>query len=953
MKITKLLFILCFAASLQAQNPVTPSSSADRLNTFKHHQDLKASALTANIEARNIGPTVFSGRVSEIAVHPNDPSIFYVAYASGGLWKTINNGTSFTPIFDYEAVMTIGAIAVDWENEIIYVGTGEVNSSRSSYAGLGMYKSTDDGKSWMHIGLDDTHHIGRVVIDPKDPNTIYVAALGHLYSPNEERGIFKSSDSGSSWTKVLYVNENCGGVDLVMDPNNSGILYAAMWERERRAWDFKEAGAGSGIYKSTDSAATWNKLNGGFPQGENIGRIGLDLMHKDGKNYLYALLDNYNRRPAEKEEEDAGLQKDQFKTMSTGQFQALDENRLEDYLRDNSFPEKYSASSVKELVKNGDVKVSDLASYLEDANRMLFDTPVIGAEVYLSTDEGTTWKKTHTDYIDGLYNSYGYYFGQIRVADYDPSEIVIMGVPILLSKDAGVSWENINGDNVHVDHHELYINPKRPGHYINGNDGGINISYDFGKTWIACNSPSVGQFYYINVDNEKPYNVYGGTQDNGVWKGPSTHKETDRWRIVGNYPYKRLMGGDGMQVQIDNRNADIVYTGFQFGNYFRIDAGENSRDYITPKPDLGKSPYRWNWQSPILLSPHNQDILYMGSNVLLRSMDKGENFTEISSDLTKGGKPGDVAYGTLTTIDESKIKFGLIYTGSDDGYIHRSKDGGNTWERVSDSLPQDLWVSRVQASQHDANVVYASLNGYRWDDFKAYLYKSSDSGNTWTDISANLPDYSINSVKEDPKDKNLLYVASDNGVYFSNDGGLSYSSISEELPSVPVHDLVVQAKADDLVIGTHGRSIYIVNLEELRMLSKIKDKALYVFELKSKDFNERWGTRRNVYSKYFEPKMTIPVYTKDASVLKMKVKNTKGQELTERIFNVTKGLNYLEYDLSVDNSKKATLANTQTAKEKKVKLAENGKLYLYPGTYTFEFYNAKGNEKIEFELIDK
>lgn len=954
MKITNLIFLLFLASVLTGQNPVEATSPSDRLSTFSKHKNLQDASLISNVEARNIGPTVFSGRVSEIAVHPEDPSIFYVAYASGGLWKTTNNGTSFTPIFDNEAVITLGAIAVDWENNMIYTGTGEVNSSRSSYAGLGIYKSADDGKSWTHLGLNDSHHIGRIVIDPKNPNVIYVAALGHLYSANKERGVFKSVDGGTTWSKVLYVDENSGAVDLVIDPNNSLTLYAAIWERERRAWDFIEAGEGSGIYKTVDGAITWEKLSSGFPQGENIGRIGLDMTEKNGKTYLYALLDNYNRRPEEKKESDDGaLEKDQFKIMSNSSFLALDDKKLEKYLKDNRFPDKYDVSTVKDLVKEGTVQVSDLATYLEDANRLLFDTPVIGAEVYLSMDDGGSWKKTHSGYIDNLYNSYGYYFGQIRVADYDPNEIVIMGVPILLSKDAGATWKNINGDNVHVDHHDLYINPNREGHYINGNDGGINISYDHGETWIACNSPAVGQFYYINVDNEKPYNVYGGTQDNGVWVGPSTHKETDRWHIVGDYPYKRLMGGDGMQVQIDNRNANTVYTGFQFGNYFKVNKQNKKTKYITPKPDLGKTPYRWNWQSPILLSPHNQDILYMGANVILRSMDKGESFVEISEDLTKGGKRGDVAFGTITTMDESKLKFGLMYTGSDDGYIYRTTDAGSSWDRISDNLPQDLWVSRVQASQHDEDLVYVSLNGYRWDDFNAYLYKSEDKGNTWTSISNGLPNYSINVIKEDPKDKNIIYVGTDNGTYISHDGGMRFTTISKNIPSVPVHDLVIQSEADDLVIGTHGRSIYIVDLEEIRKFSEIKEKPIYVFEVDSKKYSTRWGSRRNVYSSYNEPKLTIAVYSKEPGNIKMKVKNSKNQDLTERSYIVTSGLNYIDYDMSIDPSKISTLKNMLSKEEYRPKLADNGKLYLYPGEYIFELSNRQGNEKVTFELIDK
>lgn len=400
--------------------------------------------------------------------------------------------------------------------------------------------------------------------------------------------------------------------------------------------------------------------------------------------------------------------------MTDEQFKDLKKEDLDTYLKDNRFPKKYSAAKVKSMFDAGKIKPMDLASYLENANSLLFDTPVIGAELYASDDGGQTWSKTHDDYLDAVYNSYGYYFGVVRVNPSNLDEVYVLGVPIIRSDDGGKTFTFIGGDNVHSDHQALWVNPNRDGHIINGNDGGINISYDAGEHWSKCNSPSVGQFYQITVDMAKPYNVYGGLQDNGVWFGPSTNNPSTRWHSTGQYPFKSIMGGDGMYTQVDTRDNVTAYTGFQFGNYFRVNTKTGSRKRITPSHELGDTPLRWNWLSPIHLSVHNPDIFYMGSNKLFRSFNKGDDFEAISDDLTTGGKKGDVAYGTLATIHESPKKFGLLYTGSDDGLVHVSRNGGYEWENISAGLPENLWVSRVQASAHKESRLYVSLNGYRW-----------------------------------------------------------------------------------------------------------------------------------------------------------------------------------------------------------------------------------------------
>ncbi|HFA52166.1 MAG TPA: glycosyl hydrolase, partial [Bacteroidetes bacterium] len=583
--ITTLLFLPLFLFSQQINPAYTPAP--ERLQNSDKRKAMLEQSLVKNVPFKSIGPSVFSGRVADVDVRPENPTFFYVAYASGGLWKTENNGQSFTPLFDNEAVMSIGDIAVDWPNNSVWVGTGEVNSSRSSYSGVGMFKSTDGGETWQHKGLPESHHIGRVLVHPSDPNTVWVAVLGHLYSPNEERGIYKTTDGGETWNRVLFVDENTGAIDLVIDPQNPNILYAATWHRERRAWDFVESGEGSGIYKSIDGGNNWTLLStseSGFPTGKGAGRIGLDAAVKNGKTILVAVIDNQNRRPKEDKKE-KGLTKDALRDMSAEAFLKLEEKDIEKYLKDNNFPKKYTPKKVKKMVRKHEIKPAALAEYLDNANAQLFDTPVVGAEVYSSDDGGLTWAKTHEGYLDDVYYSYGYYFGQIRVAKQQPEKLYIFGVPILVSEDGGKNWQTINSPNVHSDHHALWVDPARNGHLILGNDGGINISYDGGENWVKCNTPSVGQFYHIAVDMEQPYNVYGGLQDNGSWYGPHTFKASTRWHATGHYPYRSFAGGDGMQTAVDTRDNNTIYGGFQFGFYFRINKKTGKKKRITPRHD--------------------------------------------------------------------------------------------------------------------------------------------------------------------------------------------------------------------------------------------------------------------------------------------------------------------------------------------------------------------------------
>ena len=947
MKTLTPLFLALFLVSFQLTAQLSSTSAAEVEKAVKAKAEMTDNSIVKNVPFENIGPSIMSGRVTDLAVNPDDPTEFYVGYASGGVWHTVNNGTTFSPVLDSSPTQNVGDIAVDWKNRTIWVGTGENNSSRSSYAGIGILKSSDNGKTWTNVGLMDSHHIGRILINPNNPDEVVVGVTGHLYSPNQERGIYKTTDGGKTWAQRLFVDDMSGIIDLQHSPNNFNVMFAASWTKDRKAWNFDGSGNNSAIYKSTNAGETWEKVsseNSGFPTGVGVGRIGLAVFDE---NTVYAIHDSQFRRPDEGDSRrgDEGLTKEDFKTMSVDAFLKLDDKKLNGFLKMNGFQEKYKADNVKQMVRNGSVKPIDLAKYLEDANSLLFDTPVIGAEVYLSNDGGKNWTKTNDEYLDGIYFSYGYYFGHIYVSPANKDHIYIYGVPIIKSKDGGKTYSSISAENVHADHHALWINPKNPKHLINGNDGGVNITYDDGENWIKNNAPSVGQFYYINVDNEKPYNVYGGLQDNGVWVGPNNARENKSWEQSGAYPWKSIMGGDGMQVQIDSRDANIVYTGFQFGNYFRInrETGDNKRLEINH--ELGETPYRFNWQTPILLSPHNQDIVYFGGNKLMRSMNKGDDWEAISDDLTAGGKKGNVAYGTIATISESPFQFGLIYTGSDDGYINVTKNGGGSWERVSNNLPQNLWVSRVIASQHMKERVYATLNGYRRDDFKVYAYMSEDYGKTWKSISSNIPMSPINVIKEDPSNENILYLGTDNGAYVSFDKGGSWELFSMGLPNVAFHDIVIQAEAKDLLLGTHGRSIYKANISALQNMSPaLNNKAVALFDTRSVRHSRQWGRSWSKWMDAYEPSTSFSFYTNASGSKTLKVLSEGGTELNSMSIQADKGFNYAEYDLSITEA--GMKAFMKENKSIKINKAQNGKYYLPKGTYVIKM----GSESTSFEV---
>ncbi len=574
----KHFFTLCliylFGAGISTHAQVQPTPGDERLKVVDQRSALEKKSILNDVKFHSIGPSIMSGRVVEIVANPDDATEFYVAYATGGLWHTTNNGQSFTPVMDSLDIMTIGSFAVNWsarasseKSRIIWVGTGEVNSSRSSYAGMGVYKTKDGGKTWEYLGLPESQHIGKIVLSPGDDNTAWVAVLGHLYSSNKERGVYKTTDGGKTWKQTLYVDDNTGAVDLDINNSNPSELYAAMWYRTRRAWKWEESGKTGGVFKSTDGGETWKMVSGagsGFPISDKLGRIGVAVYPKN-PNIVYAIIDNNTSKPDTTKKNDSMYKKDDFKNLTKEQFAALDSKKLDTFLRKSFFPRKYTAASVKDMVATDKVKPTAVWDYL-DSDDGFQNTGIMGCEVYRSDDAGMTWKKTNTKPI-GIYSTYGYYFGKIFISPTNENKLVITGVQLQMSTDGGKTWKNIDKRNVHGDHHSIWIDPKRDSHIINGNDGGCNITYDDGENWVFANTPPVGQYYSVVTDDDKPYNVYGGLQDNNVWYGPSNYVAGPGWQSSGDYPYKSLVGGDGMQVQVDTRDNTTTYAASHLGVY--------------------------------------------------------------------------------------------------------------------------------------------------------------------------------------------------------------------------------------------------------------------------------------------------------------------------------------------------------------------------------------------------
>ncbi len=866
---------------------------------------------------REIGPANVGGRVDDIEAVESNPSIIYLGFATGGVWKSLNNGTTWTPIFETYPVSSIGDIAIaPSDPNVVWVGSGEPNNRQSSSFGDGVYKSTDAGKTLTNMGLKDTQSIARIVIHPKDPNIVYVAVIGHLFGPNKDRGVFKTTDGGKTWSNTNFINDDTGFIDLVMDPKNPNVLFASSYQRRRVPWGFNGGGPGSGIWKTTDGGKAWKRLEGGgLPEGI-LGRIGLAIA-RSKPNVIYAQMEvgasagTGGNVTAEGKEAPAGA--GGFGGFGGGQPPAR----------------PGAAPPPPDPKKSG---------------------------VWRSDDGGKTWKVMSNN------DDRPMYYSQIRVDPSNDQIVYTMGAPFHKSIDGGKTFKVVQGI-AHSDHHGMWIDPKNPNHLLLGNDGGLDVSYDQAETWEFVNTLPVAQFYAVSADMRRPYFVCGGLQDNGSWCGPSAVRSQTG---ILNTDWFRVGGGDGFYTQQDPTDPNIVYAESQDGNVNRLDlrtgrstsikpraarprpaAGQpdpnaamtamaeqlgfgrgGATANIVPEPPVGEQ-YRFFWNTPVLLSPHNASTVYVGANRLFISRDRGESWTG-TPDLTKNvsrfvrpimGVAGDApmaskhdgagAFSSIVTIGESPVMPGVLWVGTNDGNLQVSRDGGATWKNVVDSVPgvpKETHVSRVEPSHFDAGTCYVSFDGHRTDDMTPYVFVTKDYGQTWTSLVANLPSANVNVIKEDPKNRNLLYLGNEYGFYISLNGGKAWTRFSTGLPTVRIDDVMVHPRDNDLILATHGRSLYI--MDDITPLQALSDKVtaadVTLFEPRPgvQWLNDPTLARQLGGSKLFqgqnpEPGTAISYYLKAAPSgdAKITITDYAGKVVREMAGTKEAGLNRVQWNL--------------------------------------------------------
>jgi photosystem II stability/assembly factor-like uncharacterized protein len=838
MKQLSRILILIFCVFFVSQNLLTQGGEAfneDLLKSFKY---------------RALGPARKGGRILRIVVPESQPYTFYVVTATGGLWKTENNGTTFTPVFENESTMAIGDMAVAVSDpDVLYIGTGTPASGRISLRGDGVYKSVDGGKTWKHMGLGKTAHIGRVAVHPQNPDIVYVAALGFHFSFNPERGIYKTTDGGETWEKVLFISERVGFVEAVIDPKNPDTVFVASYDKWRVPWHFEEEGPETAIFKTTDGGKNWKKLTQGLPQGK-LGRTGIAIYPKN-TNIIYASIENAEMRPPT-------------------------EREIEQAKRRGREPEDRK----------------------------------IGRQVYRSDDGGESWTKMSND-TDGL--SGGKWYGIIYIDPNDENTIYLPSTPLLRSADGGKTWGKkglVNiAPRVHVDHHAIWIDPQNSNHVILGNDGGLAVTYDWGKTWDVIDTLPIAQYYAIGVDMDVPYNIYGGTQDCGSMKIPSNSIYGSIWRE----DWAAVGGGDGMYNVVDPNDSRWLYNDSQFGYIQRVDQKTGERKFIQPRREEGKAPYRFNWTAPIHISPHNSHVIYLGAEVLLRSLNQGDDWQEISPDLTTNDPEklkGNIEHCNITTISESPVQAGVIWVGTDDGNVQVTQNGGGDWTDTTPNLtvagvPADYYVSRVFASHHEAGRAYVVKSGFQRDDFRPFVYKTEDFGKTWTSINGDLDEGILHVIVEDHKNPQLLFVGKEWAPYVTIDGGKHWVNMKNNMPTNEVYDMVIHPRDNDLVVATHGRGVFVTDISPLQEMNpEFLQKEAHLFEVKPR-IQWRYRSRDGNYgSRFFvapnEPLgLGIYYYLKEKSEEKIKIRVTDpyGEELAVLNGKTSAGINHVRWNM--------------------------------------------------------
>jgi photosystem II stability/assembly factor-like uncharacterized protein len=769
----KILFIsfIAFSISALAQIKAPVLSGAEKLNMYETHERMRENSDFKELHWQFIGPTNISGRATDVeAVGPKGQSYtIWVATASGGVWKSINEGVTFNPVFEHQGTSTIGDLAIAQSNpEIVWVGTGEANIFRSSNPGCGVWKTTDGGESWKHMGLEETFTVSRIMIHPENPDVVYVAASGHEWTENKERGLYKTTDGGESWEKVLYKGPESGVNDMVMDPRDPDVIYATTWQRTRLKWNDPrtyENHKNNGVWKTTDGGNSWKQLSEGLPLSKYMGRTGIDVA-RSNPDVVYAFVDDYEIA-----------------------FKA-EEDELDSYGRPK-----------EDVIK--------------------------GATLYRSDDGGESWRQVSglteesKEYMSGHSGTYGWVFAQMRVDPNDENRVYTLGLWINISTDGGATLEPVRRK-IHADQHGMWIDPDNSNYILAAHDGGISVSYDKGENWRSfIEELPLAQFYNVEYDLHEPFRVYGSIQDHHSFYGQvDLSRGRDRIRAT---EWDYTLGAEGSTHVVDLRDNNTIFASLFYGKLARatVDGYPEDQEWMLPETFPEDPELRGQWVAPTVLSNHNADIVYHGVQYVLKSIDRGGTWKKISPDLTYNDpkKQGDISFQTISALEESTYNPDLIYAGTDDGRLWRTKNGGESWEDIRvDPIPV-RWVSRIVASVHDFGTVYVTQTGRRDDDAAVYVWRSIDFGTTWEDISSNIPAGPVNVIREDPKDEKILYLGTDVGVYVSKDSGENWEVLGD-LPCTYVHDLAIHPRDNMIIIATHGRGMFVLDADPVNNIEE-------------------------------------------------------------------------------------------------------------------------------------